>query len=143
MVEKIKFHFEEEDVDYVYEVEAEAYRELLLDKLADYYELDNHSGLRELVDDYIELDELYRRFADSVNKDLESDAYYKFTKDTIDKILYYLPYNKPFNPDTYEKLLGFKVPFEGDIWVTLELKLERNNIKFAVDEDTQTLTIKE
>ena len=142
MLKTIIFNFDEEDVDYTFEIMREEYDEMLLDRFADYYGQENNSGLRRLAEDFVGWDKLEEMFADVVEEDLKSDAYYKFTRETIDRILYYLPYNGPFNGKTYKKVLGFEVPFEGDIWVTLEYKLEKLGIEFIVDDETETLTIK-
>lgn len=143
MVKKFNYYFEEEDIEFEYEVEEERFMDLLVEKFMDQFNIGDDASARDLIYRFVGWDSITDTYGCIVEEELKEEAYYKFVKDNVDKILYYLPYNKPFNPNTYEKLLGFKVPFEGEIWTTLEVKLDRNNINYETNEDTQTLTIKE
>ena len=143
MVKKLEYYFEEEEVEFEYEVEEERFMDLLVEKFMDQFNIGDEVSARDLIYRFVGWDSITDTYSSIVEEELKEEAYYKFVKDNVDKILYYLPYNKPFNPDTYEKLLGFKVPFEGEIWTTLEVKLDRNKVEYEVNEDTQTLTIKE
>lgn len=142
MVKKLEYYFEEEGLWFTYEVEKEFFEGLLVEKFAEEYDISADWSARQLVERFIGWDTIYNTYEEIVGEELKEDAYYKFVKDNVDKILYYLPHNGPFNPNTYEKLLGFKVPFEGEIWTTLEVKLDRNKVEYEVDEEAQTLTIK-
>lgn len=142
MVKKLEYYFEEEDLWYTYEIGQEYFEGVMIEHFADEFDISTDWSARQLVERFIGWDTLYNTYERIVAEDLEREAYDKFVSDTVDKIVEFSPYNGPFNPDTYEKLLGFKVPFEGDIWTTLEVELDRNKIDYEVNEDTQTLTIK-
>ena len=142
MVKKLEYYFEEEGLWLTYEVEKETFEDLLVERFADEFDISAVSSAKEIVEKFIGWDTLYDTYEEIVGEELKEEAYYKFVRDTVDKIVEFLPYNGPFNPDTYEKVLGFKVPFEGEIWTTLEVRLDRNKVEYEVNEDTQTLTIK-
>lgn len=142
MVKKLEFYFEEEDLWYTYEVDKERFEGLLIERFAEEYDISTNLSARELVEKLVGWDTLYDTYEEIVGEELKEEAYYKFVNDTVDKIVEFLPYNGPFNPNTYEKLLGFKAPFEGEIWIMLEIELDKNRIYYIVDDETETLTIK-
>jgi hypothetical protein len=142
MVKKLEYYFEEEGLWFTYEVEEEKFMDLLVEKFMDQFNIGDEDSARDLIYRFVGWDSITDTYEEIVGEELKEEAYYKFVKHTVDKIVEFLPYNGPFNPDTYEKVLGFKVPFEGEVWTTLEVRLDRNKVEYEVDEETQTLTIK-
>jgi hypothetical protein len=143
MVTKFNYYFDEEDIEFEYEVEEERFMDLLVEKFMDQFNIGDEVSARDLIYRFVGWDSITDTYGCIVEEELKEEAYEKFTKNTLDKICGFLPDRKTFNPSEYEKLLGFKVPFEGEIWTMLEIKLDRNNINYETNEDTQTLTIKE